>query len=296
MNSKTTIFLHIPKAAGTTLNHLVHRNYKSKQIFAAPETVMSIYGKKWREVPSIERWRVAQENFAKLPVEDKRNKYAIYGHMWFGWHELTPVDCQYVTFLRDPVERTISHFNFLKDLQGSPISEEINKHQLNLTDFLDKKDDLFEKFSGVNLLDNIQTKLISGDIQLTEYSWHKAINNIKNNFLFIGFAESFNKDILTLAKLLKWNLPFYSTKNVSQKYVSPYAVDEECIYKIVNSNFMDIALYKYIYYHFKSEHTDNKIDNIKTMYFEALNDFIGQILINNFDSLKKFWKRYLNKF
>jgi hypothetical protein len=46
LKSKTTIFLHMPKTGGTTLNHLIHRNYMPERTFTVPNAVMETYGDK----------------------------------------------------------------------------------------------------------------------------------------------------------------------------------------------------------------------------------------------------------
>jgi len=238
LKSKTTIFLHMPKTGGTTLNHLIHRNYMPERTFTVPNAVMETYGDNWKKIPTMERWQLARDKFAALPEVKKQEIDAIVGHMWFGWHELTNSSCQYVTFLRNPVRRFISHYNFIRNLKGHPISEEIQRRSLKLEDFLEEE--VFQSF------DNFQTKLLSGNFQPTLASLNKAIQNLENHFIFVGFTESFDSDLIQVSRLLGWKYPYYKRLNVSQKHADIKSLKPEVIHEIINRNQLDIALYEYV--------------------------------------------------
>jgi len=89
-NGKKIIFLHVPKAGGTTLTDVIVRNYPSEKIYTLAGT------------------RQAMIDFMELPA-DKINSYdCVQGHMGFGFHRLFESKVRYLTLLRDHVNRLIS--------------------------------------------------------------------------------------------------------------------------------------------------------------------------------------------
>src|SRR6185295_12324969 len=87
------IFLHIPKAAGTTLQDFILRHYKPG-------------GKAFRFTGHQD-----QLNALAAMTEAERNEIDVFaGHVHFGIHEKLSEPATYLTMLRDPVERIISHY------------------------------------------------------------------------------------------------------------------------------------------------------------------------------------------
>jgi hypothetical protein len=90
------IFLHIPKTAGTSFNHILR----------------DIYGKSFYRVKPGGKWRKAK----RLPVSTR----CVTGHMPYGIHKKWKLeDFQYVTLLRYPVDRIISLWWFKKEYSDS---------------------------------------------------------------------------------------------------------------------------------------------------------------------------------
>src|SRR5437879_12837060 len=94
---RTVIFIHIPKTAGITLRYIIEAQYEH----AGHD--------------KIDGERIAESvaEFRRLPESEKQNVRVLTGHMPFGLHEAMPQRCHYVTLLRDPTERTISHYYFV---------------------------------------------------------------------------------------------------------------------------------------------------------------------------------------
>ena len=91
------VYIHIPKTAGTSLRKLISRRYPGR--FAkAPNT--------------FSHAEVAEERLRAQVANDPR-PLAIGGHIVFGLRDALPADARYLTVLRDPVERTLSHYGYL---------------------------------------------------------------------------------------------------------------------------------------------------------------------------------------
>ena len=91
------IFLHIPKAGGSTLYKIIGRNYNRNKIF-------HIHGAKIKE--SI-------LNFKNLNYEGLDSIKILTGHMGFGLHNHFQNESIYFTLLRNPVDRIISHYYYV---------------------------------------------------------------------------------------------------------------------------------------------------------------------------------------
>lgn len=91
------VYIHIPKTAGTSLRKLLSRRYPGR-FGKAPNTFTHA--------------EVAEERLGALVGNDPP-PLAIGGHMVFGLRDVLPADARYLTVLRDPVERTLSHYGYL---------------------------------------------------------------------------------------------------------------------------------------------------------------------------------------
>ena len=110
------IFLHLPKAAGTTLHMILDRQY-------GPDEAFTIDGQRVRE--SI-------EVFKQLPESERARIRALKGHMAFGPHHHLPRPAIYVTLLRDPVRRLISHYHNVRRHPAHYLHDQVMAGQMSL--------------------------------------------------------------------------------------------------------------------------------------------------------------------
>ena len=95
---ETLIFLHIPKTAGSTMHAVLWRLYGRKHVFMA-----TVRG---RHVELMDD--LAERLHEPPPLK------AVISHVGFGFHERLEAARPYrhYTFLRNPVDRVISHYFF----------------------------------------------------------------------------------------------------------------------------------------------------------------------------------------
>jgi hypothetical protein len=91
------VYVHIPKTAGTSLRRLIARRYPGR----------------FRKAPNTFTHAQAAEERLRALLHEEPPPLAIGGHIVFGLADVLPGDARYVTVLRDPVERTLSHFDYL---------------------------------------------------------------------------------------------------------------------------------------------------------------------------------------
>lgn len=104
--AEIVLFNHIHKTAGSTMKHVLWRNCGSERV----AFLMSDHG---AGLPDLRR---RLEDPARTPR-------AIVAHTGYGVHERLPAEHDYrqFTMLRDPVDRTVSAFFFVRDELGVEI-------------------------------------------------------------------------------------------------------------------------------------------------------------------------------
>lgn len=228
---KAVIFLHIPKAAGSTLHDIIERQY-------SPKLVYSVTG---NQVPES----VAQ--FRALPESERQNLKMVKGHMGFGLHELLPQGATYFTLLRHPVDRVLSHYYYILRRPNHYLYETVTEQNMSLQDFAIRKPSLE--------LDNGQTRLIAGKHgepdrsieigQCTPEMLEDAKQNLRNFFTVVGITEEFDRALILLKRTFGWRNVFYTKRRVTHNRPQEKQIDIETRRIIEQCNALDMELYEY---------------------------------------------------
>jgi hypothetical protein len=246
------IFLHIPKAAGTTLHKILERQYKQSEIF-------EIDGSK--VLASI-------KEFTNLSLEQRSKIKLLKGHMPFGLHEHLPRPSVYITVLRHPIDRVISHYYYTLQTPYHYLHERVKSQKMTLRDYVESE------ISGE--LDNGQVRLLAGvDMEIpfgkcSRKLLEQAKNNLENHFAFVGLAEYFNETILLMKKVLGWKrYPVYQTMNPTKAKPHISQIPEDTLRAIEKRNELDIELYELVAKDFRVQM--NLIPEIDLKKFKVMN-------------------------
>jgi len=233
-NPDTIIFLHIPKTAGTTLDRILHQEYEPQQIYNLGQTVQK----------SI---RAYQE----LATEEKEVIRIVSGHTPYGFHKYVPGSSTYFTFLRDPVDRVVSFYHFVKNQEQHYLNTAATKEFSGIKPFVS---------SGITtMVDNGQTRLISGVWleprfgEITSQTFEQAKTNLSQSFSVVGLTEQFDATLLLLRETFNWHDIKYMRQNVTK--VSPLErnLTPEERETILSINQWDVALYEYAHALFEQQ-------------------------------------------
>jgi hypothetical protein len=214
VTDRTVIFLHLPKAAGSTLNRVIAQQYAPAEIYKTSGKPLSVIAPE-----------VAAEPRVRL----------IAGHIGFGVHRILTRPFTYITVLRDPVERMLSHYHFARKLTTHPLHAEIAAG-LSLVD-------------ASRRLANLQTRYLADDPVrgTSETAGRETLENAKENlsrdFAVVGLAERFEETLVLLGSRLGWKIRPVANSNVAQGRPKRQAHTEEELRTIRELNRLDVELH-----------------------------------------------------
>ena len=224
----TIIFIHIPKTGGSTFHSILNMQYKHSEIY-------NVFGGRMND-PEISKF-IAMSSINKLDIK------LLKGHMPFGLHDNLPGKCRYISFVRNPVERVISQYFYIKNNKNNP------KH----TELIEKKMDIKEFVSSgfVTGMNNGQCRFLTGDIDRLPFNQcdgllDEVMDNIEKHFLWLGIVERFDESVLVLSSVLGFEkTPYYIKQNTSKRRKKIINYNNEDIELIKRYNDIDLELYKH---------------------------------------------------
>lgn len=204
-------FVHIEKAAGTSMIHLLRRNFCCRYFDARPMTGRS-------------------GNF--FTADDLRLALRIHpGLRCIGGHTVRPTDelfermpwIRYFTLLRDPVERYYSHYRYWVRQMGQ---------ELTLAEFLEKP-----------LSWNFQTVKIAGSQDV-----ERAKRILSERFLVAGLVEELDESLVLLRRALDFcDLDIdYAVANRGVVHPRDREILERHRSQIAAVNALDVELYAHV--------------------------------------------------
>lgn len=231
------VFIHVPKAAGTTFTAVLDGQFRREEICPA---------------------YYLDEFFFSIPREQLLHYRLLRGHYEWSVLELLR-DVRVITVLREPVSRAFSYYRFIRATKKHPKFK-----VMQAKSFLDV---LHDEELGKSIR-NFQTLLFGRDLDLERmrrnmapetppiYPWENrpgptpvSLERAKMRLAmcsFVGLQERFEDSLLLLAYTFGWPPPVNVSKlNVTPVESVPMGKDEEELVAIRDLNSMDIALYAF---------------------------------------------------
>lgn len=214
------IFLHLPKTGGVTLDRILGRNYRRREI--------------WRD--SSGGMAEASACFGRLP-KDKRAQYRLLmGHLSFGIHELVSRPTTYFTVVREPVARVTSGYHYIRRTPRHPHYE--LARAVSLEEMV--------RSGRWPAADNQQARAIANDWstpfgECGEETLGIALKNVEEHFAVVGLTERFDESLLLLGQAFGWRKLQYVPLNTARR--TEGGVDRAAARVIEDLNGVDRELY-----------------------------------------------------
>jgi Sulfotransferase family len=223
-------FIHIPKTAGTTLTSLLNSKFHHSEI--CPAEV-------WSELVEIS--------------PDDLAKYRLFrGHFFYDMGDLLPRKPLYMTMLRNPIERVISGYEFMRRIvptRAEALPNHLKAQTMSLKDYVCDPDN--------PSMSNSQTRHLSSSRYKDDpVQWLEvAKQRLAEEFTFVGLVERFEDSMALLSYTFGWN-PLAEYQNLMVAPKRPKRELEPEVWEaIATRNSLDLELYAYAKSLFETRHT-----------------------------------------
>jgi hypothetical protein len=221
LRGRQVCFMHIGKTAGTSLQHALMEAMSDAAVF-----------------------HESLENFDTVAAAELWVNDLVIGHFAYQHVAKLRPDRFLITFLRDPIERVLSSYGFLRSV--SPVSDYSRTaidaaKALTLSEFIRCHDPAVRMVT-----ENFQAKSLAYDVRpeyrdkITEL-YGEAARNL-SNFDFVGIVEYFAESLAALSQEIGVLLPNKRLNITEARRSEPRASREDIEY-IRRLNTVDLALY-----------------------------------------------------
>lgn len=228
------VFMHIPKAGGTTLQNILSKNYLPNQCIHA-------------NAPEIVRNPAVLFNMRR-----KQPRPVIMGHFdraGLVYEFLGDRPIIHFTMFRDPVKRVLSHYNYLRTRRGHSKHSQVK--DLSLEEYLSSPIREVCNKQTLRILGYSSEEALERSLTDPEPLLEEAKQVLEQEFTFFGFTERYTEFLLMARKLLGWQDIVYQQRNLSSRddtskqIIESTAIRKDDIQMIRDRNQLDIQLYEF---------------------------------------------------
>ncbi len=219
------LFDHLPKCGGTTVEHYLRSHYLTKKTYMIDS----------------QNPQYSMQVFKSLP-EAKRYDYDfVYGHLADGLLDFVHPDTISLTIFRDPVDRIVSHYYYVKRKPNHYLHDMVTSKNLTLEEYaasgisVELRNWYVAHFLGIPI----------GEAEnRPEWSVTEALRIIKERYHIVGFLDDLETAMDSLGKKAGYRKRFqnsYRNKSAGRPRMSD--IDLSVLDTIKQVNFLDVELY-----------------------------------------------------
>jgi hypothetical protein len=233
ISSYTLVFIHMPKAAGSTLQRIIDRQYSGLKTF-------DIDGN------GIPRVQASIDHLRSMSEAERAELRCVKGHVPYGIGKWLREPVRYISMLREPVARAISDYNFAAGDPAHNLYKEVNEKSMSLLQYVEMRARLG--------LANLYTRMLGGcvnweNLALSGALPQSALESAKENVrkcACVGITERFDESVLLFKKKLGWSGCNYVRQNVTpSKRIGRQEITGDVEEAIKEYYRLDIELYQY---------------------------------------------------
>jgi len=218
---RSVFFLHVPKTGGQTIQDLLAKNYRPRQVLHLNQQVYEKAPGLYRDWPS--------------------SPHLLMGHHTVRSQIFTELSAPTFVFtlIRDPVKRVLSYYNYLRGKATGTLATLAKR--LALRDFLihpkmsECRNGMARRFSSFDCFRDLFEDEILDDCK----------QNLEHCFTVFSSVEELQSLVTFLAVSLRLCEPFAERRNVAQSIEHRPEVTSEERELIVDLNSIDITLYEW---------------------------------------------------
>lgn len=180
------LFMHIPKTAGIAFREAIVANYRESAI-----------GYMYGTAPGF-----LVQDLRRLPLEQRRDLRFVMGHFQYGIHHDLPQESLYVTLVREPAARMLSHYAYLQHTQPELLKQ--GDRVLGLEELLERKPHIHFDNALVRHFGSVdEHEFPAGSVN--QKLFENAVYYLRTGFTFVGHQECAANAYAWLQKRFGWN-------------------------------------------------------------------------------------------
>lgn len=243
---RLVVFVHIPKAAGTTLVSIIEQEYRPRSIY------------RFRHAHTIEE-QVEEINRA---AADRKGYEIVTGHLGYGLHGLVEQPVSYFTMLREPLALLISRYHYRRNHPGQhPVLAQHAKRSSLLEFGRSIEDNTMTRFlsgaefeaqaslgPGAASFQRLQIARVTGegfqgDPACTPEMLKTAKANLRDRIDAFGIAERFDVSLVLMSHVFGWKKINYVRQNIGERKARRDPVSRDDMDALRARNAFDVELY-----------------------------------------------------
>lgn len=266
LENQPILFVQNSKTGGSSINYLIKAI--SKENGFSPVLVnFHCYGQTTTNIITegcVGGLQFIKNNIENFDLSNRVETSYIYGHMPLPTGDYFKTDINYISIVRDPLDRVLSLGNYLYQKNYG--------HESYIEHLLTTKE-----------IDNLQTRALAGEEYMkgecTEDTFQQAIRNIQEVFTMVVPNEEVDIAMALIADHLGHNNIAYSRANLSGMKVFNKENQELCE-KIIERNIFDKKIHDYVKQNWqlwKNNNIESIVDNrSKDTKFMVISDSLYQ--------------------
>lgn len=219
------LFDHLPKCGGTTVEHYLKSQYRTKKIYM-------IDGQNPQYSVTV---------FKSLPEAKRYNYDFVYGHLADELHDFVHPDTTFLTIFRDPVDRIMSHYYYVR-----------RKPNHYLHDIVTSKNMTLEEYATSGLSVELRNWYVTHFLGIStdeaesrpDWSVAEAYRIVKDRYHVIGFLDNLDTAMNILGNEVGYRKRFQNSfRNKTSRRPGMNELDVSVLKIIEQVNFLDVELY-----------------------------------------------------